>query len=514
MDSWLFLDKSSDRVRSKRTTNNLKDSWRSSRSMDWDPMLETSFSRNPAMTYCYTSSSEDSLGVHDNGKESLSCVSIKKTDLEAITSSKVPSIPPRTPNFRGSAIRNSTVTPPPCVLRKIRHKYSASSTPRSSKDYDGDDSLAFLAEVGGGARRTSSGSSLSTLTAEPRTTFSRHISFSSLQRPPKNHQEETSIMSSSNESNIYQTIKNGSLTRGSSSTNASPLMHPQRHHPGNSPGPGRSYSRGHSNSLGHNNIGNQKVKGNFSLEKNLEAIKLDLGEISFEMRQLDVDVSSLRQDVGSVQENIATVRGTLAVTSERVARLGNQVCAIERQVGNVIKDVNTMRDRALKLMEEAETSKATHLHLQEEAENLVSFLRQMTHGCCNQQGQHLGPTLRNHCCSGLSKSNHQSHGALINSNNVKNQQMNSNGGSSGGHTRYCPTPAPRKSKTPERTLDDEDGGLEGAENVSKLETSSEDRCTIVHFSDEMRTNNKAEQESDEDDDDDDTKSEISLLAEF
>jgi hypothetical protein len=240
------------------------------------------------------------------------------------------------------------VTPPPCILRKNRRDQENNNpnvgnntlkNAQKESEQVKECSLSFLPESGM-LHRSSSGSSLSTLTAD---TYA-HISNPSI--------NDTTFLSlrrvKGAKVNGYLANQNASLSmkpplnyshRQASSVNGSPLM-----------------SNGHQNQVlnqhirrngysSHNSSPNSTFDRNimfnpsneFQLEKNLMSMNKDLEFITQEVKQLDVDVTGIRQDVGTVQENIVSVRGAAEAARSKANKLQNHVNYIEKQIASIIE---------------------------------------------------------------------------------------------------------------------------------------------------------------------------------
>jgi len=180
-------------------------------------------------------------------------------------------------------------------------------------------------------QRTSSGSSLSTLTAD---TYSQiGGAFSSLQR--RNPLHNNSGAQSNRNSGIF-------YSRPSASANASPLMN--GHSNGNYRNGYASHNNSPSSTINRNSVNMGSSAGTskgFQIERNLFSVTKELEAIQQETKSLDAEVTGLRQDVGIVQENIVTVRGAVDNTKDRVNKLQNQVSKIERQVASILEVIET-----------------------------------------------------------------------------------------------------------------------------------------------------------------------------
>lgn len=219
------------------------------------------------------------------------------------------------------------ITPPAQVVRRVRDDTLAHNGSRVSCDIDSSGLFPFVPELSAnGGRRASSGSSLSTLTADKQ---NPSLAFSSLQRCKHSAGQGHSNAGRKSKS------RGGSAGVADSdppSATVSPVL--------NGCGHRRSVSRsscsnGHKTEIAKGTSGGSRLS--FEPIHSFHMLQEDLGEFVFHLRQLDVDIASLRQDVGSVQENIATVRGSLDFTRERVSRLVSQVANVERQIGTIIK---------------------------------------------------------------------------------------------------------------------------------------------------------------------------------
>jgi hypothetical protein len=246
---------------------------------------------------------------------------------------------------QGAVIRNSSATPPPCVLRKYRRDQvnvngsngngaSGSESKLLSKGREESPS-PLLPEFDIKPQRTSSGSSLSTLTADTYSHISSVGAFSSLQR--------NNTAGRANGPNGTQSNRNSGIfyNRPSASANASPLMNGSHNgQNGLNGGFNRTGYTSHNSSpnstFDRNSVNFGSGKG-FQIERNLYSVTKELEAIQQETKTLDAEVTGLRQDVGIVQENIVTVRGAVDYTRDRVNKLQNQVCKIERQVASMVQ---------------------------------------------------------------------------------------------------------------------------------------------------------------------------------
>ena len=213
-------------------------------------------------------------------------------------------------------------------------------------------------------RRTSSGSSLSTITPDanpyeneqkvrnngnPGHNAStngghhrihqpaRHLTYASLQRPVGNNHTNGNgnTTNTKNHKNVSKNRlsspimsqsqrHNGNCFRGSSSATASPIIN----------------SRYNNNNTNNGHYSNGHLQQQWFLhpvERSLETVKKELSSVSQETRRLDMDMSCLRQDTESVQESITSVRSTLENTRERAGRLSLQVTNAERQISSAVK---------------------------------------------------------------------------------------------------------------------------------------------------------------------------------
>ncbi len=212
-------------------------------------------------------------------------------------------------------------------------------------------------------RRTSSGSSLSTITPDACPyeeekkdrngdnpslgngkghihlhQAARHLNltYASLQRPVGNGPNKTNGSSMTSLKNQANTSKNrlssptmhprhGTCFRGSSSATASPIIN------------GRYNNGGADQYNSRHLMQPQQQWFQHPLERAMEAVKKELGSVTQETRRLDMDVNCLRQDVDSVQESNAAVRATLENTRERAGRLSLQITNAERQITSAVK---------------------------------------------------------------------------------------------------------------------------------------------------------------------------------
>ncbi|CAL8086676.1 unnamed protein product [Orchesella dallaii] len=357
-------------------------------------------------------------------------------------------------SYRGSTpLRNSSVTPPPCVIRKFRREQNAASNgngtltnnanKKNGKESEGPSSPILPPDENIKPQRTSSGSSLSTLTADTYISnnmtlmgnYSRQNSFSSLQRIGRKNQGGggSSAGSTSN--------------RTTSSANASPLLGNNSclqngyfHRPNGGGGSTSPYGTGSPSGTFDRNAGSAARA--FHLERTMHTVNKELEAVSQETKQLDTAVSALKQDVGNVQENLTMIKGYVDKTKDHVTKLQSQVGSIEKQVASVVKEAQIMREQAKKFLEMAESSKATHDNMMEEAEHLINFLRQSA-SCISTPFHHQHshprppPQFSSSCCSGTSGSHYYG---------------TTNGGG-GSPYHGAVTSLRRKSKTPDRTLD-------------------------------------------------------------
>lgn len=233
---------------------------------------------------------------------------------------------------------------PPCVLRKFRREQNGGPTSndqksKNAKDIDRSSSPSpILLPLDGDMKpqRTSSGSSLSTLTADTYVSnnmtlmghYGKQNSFSSLQR--------------------RKNLNNNGNSRPISSANASPLLgstsclgqngHGHRSNGGGSnPGSSSPYGGPSPNGTFERNAANGSAAKAFNLERTMHNVSKELEAVSQEAKQLDNHVDGMKQDLGNVQDNLATVRSYVDTTKDKVTKLKTQVGSIEKQVASIVK---------------------------------------------------------------------------------------------------------------------------------------------------------------------------------
>lgn len=263
----------------------------------------------------------------------------------------------------GSNIRNSSVTPPPCILRKNRREQESNNNvinphkppiTNHARDYNS------VPTEFGSLHRASSGSSLSTLTADTYSDISNLSMginggpFLSLQRNNKAKKPLGNMENGFNSNGAHQqhvfpptNMKMQIFQhhqRQASSVHGSPLLnngYMLNHHIQRNGHHSSSQNSSPNNTFDRNGCTfNTNNTNGFQLERNLFSLNKDLESMSQETKQLDADVTGIRQDVGTIQENIVTVRTAANFAQEKMARLQNHVNYVEKQIASLIQVIN------------------------------------------------------------------------------------------------------------------------------------------------------------------------------
>lgn len=240
------------------------------------------------------------------------------------------------------------MTPPPCVLRKFRREQNGPASnglkSKNAKEIDRSSSPSpILLPLDGDTKpqRTSSGSSLSTLTAD--TYVSNNV-----KRMGHYEKQESSSLTSSLQRRKTGNNSGSSNYRVSASANASPLLgnnsylqngHGLRSNGGGGSNPGSSspYGTNSPNGTYDKSAANGSAAKAFHLERSMHNVSKELEAVSQEAKQLENDVSGMKQDIGNVQDNLATVRTYVDTTKDKVVKLQSQVGSIEKQVASIVK---------------------------------------------------------------------------------------------------------------------------------------------------------------------------------